>query len=191
MSTITSLHHVLESNDSQTLDNPHNSSKIKGILYRKIQNFSKLLDEHIQVTNNRELETEYIDFKESLNLEVSDVVKNFRSNKSENIFLKTQKWMGHIVEISNQTIFAKLEDFNDPTTHEIGEFEIDDIPYEDRELICIGAGFYFSLGHAYDKNGQIEKKSLIRFQRANPWDEYSFNSIIDEADNLYEKLKWE
>lgn len=189
--TITAPHNTTpELLNEQTIDHPYNPNMIKGILEYKIKNFSKLRDNR-QFKNTPEFDTEYNDVKENLNLEVSDVVKTFHTSKNDNYYLKTQKWLGHIIEVVDQTIFTKLEDFNNPTTYEIAEFDLEDIPYEDRELIKVGAGFYFSVGQSYDKNGQVEKKSLIRFQRTNPWDESGLQTIIAEADNLYQKLKWD
>lgn len=112
---------------------------------------------------------------------------NFQQFHRSIYFSKTQKWVGHILEINKDVITAKLDDINNPTTHEIAEFDIDEVPPEDRELISKGAGFYWSLGQVND-NGQIEKKSMIRFQRTKLWEEEDVNQIIDTADNLYNKL---
>ncbi len=106
-------------------------------------------------------------------------------------FSKIQKWVGHIIDFNDEVITAKLNDINNPTTYEIAEFDVDEVPPEDREFISNGAGFYWSLGQVND-NGQIEKKSLIRFQRTKPWEESDINEIIDSADELYHKLNnWE
>lgn len=109
---------------------------------------------------------------------------------SKNYFTKAQRWIGHVHEIRENSFFAELKDLNDPTTYEVGEFEYDEISPEDRELISLGAAFYWSIGSSY-KNGQIEKKSLIRFQRMKPWTEADYKKSLDRAEFFFEKLNLE
>ncbi len=167
------------------------SNLITNVLSDKVKTFISFNGEDTSLDNCNDLNTDYIFKKEKLDFEISDIVKSNDTIKRTNYFLKTQKWFGHITEIKDTVIFARLDDLNDLTTHEIAEFDIEDIPYDDRELISIGAGFYFSIGQSYDTNGQLERKSLIRFQRTKPWDEADLEVILEEADNLSNKLKWE
>jgi hypothetical protein len=104
--------------------------------------------------------------------------------------LKTQKWVGHVIEIREDSFSAKLEDINDNTTFEIGEFDLDDVSYEDKELLTIGAMFYLSVGKNL-KNGQIENKSEIRFQRLPNWNTQEIDNAEDRAQRLFENLNWE
>lgn len=167
------------------------SNLITNVLSDKIKTFFSLNAEDTRLENYGNLNTDYVYHKEKFDFEISDIVRSNNNTKRSNYFLKTQKWFGHITEIKGAVIFARLDDLNDFTTHEIAEFDIEDIPYEDRELISIGAGFYFSIGQSYDSNGQLERKSLIRFQRTIAWDETNLETILEEADNLSNKLKWE
>ncbi len=192
MTTATATYNTPASNNYQKNGNLFPQfNLITNILTDKIKNFVSLNGEETILEISGDLNTDYINNKEKFDFEISDIVKSNNSTKRSNYFLKTQKWVGHITEMKNSVIYARLDDLNDSTTHEIAEFDIEEVPYEDRELISVGAGFYFSIGQSYDTNGQLERKSLIRFQRAKPWDEADLEIILDEADNLSNKLKWE
>ncbi len=128
------------------------------------------------------------DLHDEKDFTVPEFSKEFMTYDRRKYYSNTQKWVGHILEIKEDLIIAKLNDINNPTTYEIAEFEKREIPFEDRELISIGAGFYWSLGYAND-NGQIEKKSLIRFQRTKEWEEKDVDNIVDDVEDLYNKLK--
>src|SRR5437762_9912251 len=79
--------------------------------------------------------------------EITEMTKNFNIPDKQKYFSKIQKWVGYVLEIHGNNIKAKLNDLNNPTTHEIAEFEMNEVPYEDRELVLKGAGFYWSLGY--------------------------------------------
>lgn len=134
-----------------------------------------------EATETEEAENQ-IDFR---SIKIS---KDFLVSDPRKYFLKSQKWIGHVSEIKKDHFIAELKDLDDPTTYEIGEVDYDEISPEDKELIKIGAAFYWSLGYA-NTNGQIEKKSLIRFQRVNFWTMSDYNEVLDRADELYDKLK--
>lgn len=164
---------------------------IKSVLEDKIKNFIESKNMETQLDDNDYI-TLFKTNKNSETFEVTDIAKSFQSISRSNYFLKTQKWLGHIIELNGNEIIARLDDLNNPTTYEIAEFDIDDVPYEDRELVSLGAGFYWSIGKFYDSNGQLENKSLIRFQRTKPWEEKDLDNLVDDVDNLFNKLnKWE
>jgi hypothetical protein len=110
--------------------------------------------------------------------------------ESRSYFTGAQKWIGHVTIINKNTFKAQLTDLNDPTTYEVGEFEISEVPPEDLELLSLGAAFYWSVGQA-NVNGQVEKKSLIRFQRMKPWSETDYDTALDKADILFNELNWD
>lgn len=105
-------------------------------------------------------------------------------------FSKTQKWIGHVTCINEQSFEAKLEDLTASGTNETVEFDFDDISEEDKPLIDIGATFYWSLGYSHE-NGQVSKKSIIRFQRILTWDEDCLNNAAERANRLSTNLNWE
>jgi hypothetical protein len=110
--------------------------------------------------------------------------------ESKSYFTGAQKWIGHVTSISKHTFKAQLNDLNNPTTYEVGEFELNEIPPQDMELLSLGAAFYWSVGQA-NMNGQVEKKSLIRFQRMKPWSVTDYDNALDKADLLFNELNWD
>lgn len=124
--------------------------------------------------------------------EIKNISKSFLKKDKVSFFIKPQRWVGHIYEINQTSFWGKINDLNNPTTQEIVEIDLTDVSYDDKELIAIGAGFYLSVGHASDENGQVEKKSLLRFQRTKPWDNDDFNNIMLSVDSLIGKFNdWE
>jgi hypothetical protein len=180
MSTFSSLETTLE---NETIDkNLQKDRVLYTTLAEEVRKKVEQCDNHDTFVNT--FPSESIPREgEDMSFEIGDVADSFDIIDKQKYFSKTQKWVGHILEINRDSIKAKLTDLNDPTTYEIAEVELDEIPYEDRELISKGAGFYWSLGYVND-NGQIEKKSLIRFQRTKPWEESDLDRIVDAADNL-------
>lgn len=188
MSTIVTLRYPENLKSINLFDTPESISKLKDFISKEVENKTKN-DSEIGSTNDQNILTEYVNL--NLSFDYLKLLDKNLSNNKEQRFLKTQKWVGYITEINEYSFFANLQDLNLPnSTNEIGEFEIEDIPYEDRDLVSKGACFYFSIGQAYDKFGQLEKRCLIRFQRSVSWSDETLNSIIDEADKLYENLKF-
>lgn len=87
---------------------------------------------------------------------------NLRINKV--YYTKTQKWLGHVVEVTEGGFNAILNDLTNGGTDEFGEFSNDEITPEDLKLIKKGAAFYMSFGFV-SINGTRKKESEIRFQR--------------------------
>jgi len=180
----------------QTTDRKETLQKDKVIisaLYDSVQKRLKELKDTDTITNHASPENNLhqIEKKQIRPFEIPEFSKDFFNYDRQKYFSKTQKWVGYILGVNGDTITARLNDLNNPNTYEIADFEIRDVPYEDRELISLGAGFYWSVGYVND-NGQIEKKSLIRFKRTIAWDETDVDRIKTNADNLYNKLNdWE
>lgn len=118
-----------------------------------------------------------------------DLPPPYLISETKSYFTGAQKWIGHVTEIKKHTFKAQLIDLNKTTTYEIGEFELNEVPPEDKELLSIGAAFYWSIGQA-NINGQIEKKSLIRFQRMKPWSANDYDNALDRANKLFHELNW-
>lgn len=111
--------------------------------------------------------------------------------KYKNYISKSQKWIGHVTEISNDEFTAKLVDKNDTSsTYEIAQFDIDEVSKGDIDLLKVGALFYWSVGYA-NQNGQIIKQSLIRFKRVADISIEDFDGIIDNARELSNSIIWD
>lgn len=102
----------------------------------------------------------------------------------------SQNWVCYVLNIQEDTFSAKLYDKSDPSTYEVAEFEIKEVPRGDRNLIREGAIFYWSVGYANNKSGQIIKLSLIRFRRSINWSSNEMEDILLEADRLNDNISW-
>jgi hypothetical protein len=107
----------------------------------------------------------------------------------KNNICNSQDWIGYVIKIGGDGFEAKLIDKNQPGTYENASFDFKEISNEDKELIKIGAIFYWSVGYA-DINGQITKISLVRFKRSIEFSESEFDGIMDRADELSKKIRW-
>jgi len=95
---------------------------------------------------------------------------------------KMQRWKGQVIDIQKQTFKAKLDDLTNSGTYEIGIFDKHDIP-DEIDLLKIGAVFYFSIGYDLN-NGQVQKVSILRFQRIKPIDEHIVDYVADNVASL-------
>jgi len=103
---------------------------------------------------------------------------------------KTQKWIGYVIDIKENSFIAHLEELNDSTTYEIGEFDKFEILPDDLPLLSIGSTFYWSIGYLTN-NSQRKKESTIKFRRLGNLSVEDFDRIKDKADNLFESINWE
>lgn len=114
----------------------------------------------------------------------------YPSPKHNNYMSKSQNWVGHVIEINNDEFTAKLEDKNNPTTYELAEFSVEDVSHGDREMLKLGALFYWSVGYA-NQDGQVLKQSLLRFKRSVDITEAEFDTISNNANEIFNNLTWD
>ena len=113
------------------------------------------------------------------------LVKAVKSHESSSYFLSIQKWRGYVTNLTPEGFEARLEDLSSGGTDEVGEFERREVSPGDKELLQLGSVFYWSIGYAYNGT-QVEKKSVIRFQRLNGWSEEEYDRAIDKGAALYD-----
>ena len=172
--------------------------------YNEIVGF---LDDKIKIRNfDFNDNSEIVDFSSQTipsNLNIIDYQNDYsefeinrflrRENKVNNnnfSLYSSQKWFGNVNEISGSSFFAKLEDLTNGGTNEYAEFDIIDISNEDIPLLKIGACFYCSVGYS-SENGQVSKKSLLRFQRISSFTNEETNDALERGRHLSENIKWE
>jgi hypothetical protein len=130
--------------------------------------------------------------------EMPSQLGTFADRAKKNYFNFSQRWVGNIIKLNNDENFtAKLEDLNDPTTYEIAEFNIRDVPADDKEFLKVGNSFYWSVGYEV-KNGQNRKASVLKFQRLPKMDEHeidrkinTIDNVVDRVDEIIKKINWE
>ncbi len=187
MNTSLNRHWVIDNNlftdETQAID----KTVIEGTLQNKIE---KRLNELKSLSTKNEDYNDPSNRQDSIAFELPSYKKDYSIIENIKSFVRSQRWVGHITAIHDEYFEAKLTDITNPTTYEIGEFDLSDISSGDKELISIGAAFYWSIGRAVT-NGQVENKSLIRFQRVVPWNVSALNKVVDRAEDVFENLNWE
>lgn len=122
----------------------------------------------------------------SIGKKLSELIEAREPAKSNDYFISQQKWICYITAINDNSFNADLYDVDHPGgTYEKGEFDKREVSVGDMELLKLGATFYWSIGFS-SRGSQVEKKSLIRFQRLANWSEEEYNEAIDKADELFD-----
>lgn len=116
-------------------------------------------------------------------------VKESKS-KINGSFQVIQKWIGFVENVQEEFFIARLNDLTNRGTDEIVEIRKEDISPEDLQLIVKGGTFFWSIGRAKQRDGQITNQSLIRFRRI-PFDMEKFDDSIDAIKDIGKGLKWE
>lgn len=140
-------------------------------------------------TNRFKIETE-IDGEIENDFQKTPKYRGLDSIYRQTFYRKTQHWTGIVESIGKDYFSAKLVDKNDHGTYEIGEFDKAEVSPSDYELLSLGAVFYWSVGYA-SENGQIEKRSLLRFKRSIGFTCDDIDKISDEADLLNKSINWD
>lgn len=188
LDTATEKHWAVESSHTNKVKSGKTDENvIINSLQKDVEKRVKVLQKH---NSSSEFLEDKLDIQKSQLFNAPKFSKDYTALTARKYFTGAQRWLGHILDIKENFFTAQLIDLNDTTTYEIGEFEFKEISQDDIELVTIGASFYWSIGYS-DYNGQKEKKSLIRFQRINPWKEKDYDEAKDRADSLFIGLNWE
>ena len=113
----------------------------------------------------------------------------FDNTKHRTYSLKTQRWIGHVTDITEDRFFARLDDMNTPGTYETAEFSISKISPEDIQLLTKGAIFYWSVGDVIT-NGQLKEEAILRFQRLSDWTSDELDEVADKAKEQLRNISW-
>jgi hypothetical protein len=175
---------------SMEIDKIAGSSSIRAIaIQTEVKKMVEGLSEKVFQVQNGETSL-HQSLSEKFGLEELDKL-DYGFKDSKNYSRKTQTWQGFIIEINDTTFIAKLEDLSNPGgTHEIAEFNLDEVSPGDVSLIQKGSIFYWSVGSVM-ANGQLKKESILRFKRVAPWTEEEYDKAADLADTLSKSIHWE
>jgi hypothetical protein len=105
-------------------------------------------------------------------------------------FLTMQKWEGHVIEVGQDTFWARLVRTTGGGPDQEAEIYISEIDQEDRILIEPGAVFYWSIGYLDRPSGRI-RASILRFRRLRPWSKHELEAAEIEAQRLKSLLSSE
>jgi hypothetical protein len=188
--TLLRNHWALDNNIENTIKAPddNNNELVYKTLISKLGKWQELNNENLNIPKClRNSLSNQID--EPFHLKLPYFNKINSTNKNT-YFKKTQNWIGYVEAINEQGFTAKLVDKSNSGTYEIAQFNFDEISKSDMELISKGAIFYWSVGFE-NKNGQIEKVSLIRFKRSIDFTENDIDNISDKASEYAKNLNWQ
>jgi len=101
-----------------------------------------------------------------------------------------QKWEGTVIELESDSFLAKLNDLTSNNPPEITEFSISDVPDDDKDLLRIGAIFFWYVGYTKSIQGQLTRGSTIRFRRLPVWSEREIEQAKLESDKIRNDIGW-
>ncbi len=102
---------------------------------------------------------------------------------------ESETWIGYIISKNEVSFEAKLFNSLVNDTFEVADFEIKDVSKDDLQFLEIGSVFYWSIGRE-SNNGQISKKSFLRFKREVPLESEEFDKLSDSVRETMDKIKW-
>ncbi len=107
-------------------------------------------------------------------------------------FVSLQKWEGYVLKVLDDNyILVRLVNLTDPgQPDEEAEIPIQELSFEDRELIEPGAVFYWNIGYLDRNSGQRERNSVIRFRRLPRWEAEDIEKAKIEAKRIEKKIQW-
>jgi hypothetical protein len=115
---------------------------------------------------------------------IAKVTRAVEASLDEDRFWISEALEGEIREIYDDYFVARLRKKEDDSYQEEAEFQIEEIPAADRELIAKGAVFYWYLGVTEKPHGQQSNSSLIRFRRMPALDQSDIQAAKTRADFL-------
>lgn len=101
------------------------------------------------------------------------------------------KWEGTVIDVNDSAFYAKLRDLKENTSYvNEAEFPLEDLQNDDRELLRIGALFYWYVGYMTTSSGTRIKISLLQFKRLPRWQKSKMNKITEKIEKLRKKFGW-
>lgn len=108
----------------------------------------------------------------------------------QNRFVPLQKWEGTVLQILEDSFFARLVDLTSGGVDEEAEFPVEEVSDADRSLIRPGAVFYWNIGYIDNISGQRTRASVIRFRRLPVWRPEELERARRKAQHISDLLDW-
>lgn len=121
------------------------------------------------------------------------IVKNTNLHKESTDFYKdTVSWIGHVesINLEAEEFVGILKDLDNPGPEEMAEFDFNEVTQDDKELLKVGAVFYYSIGFSYSK-GQCKKDTVLKFKRNVNFTEEEIDNNLTRIDNIVKNLRFE
>ena len=97
-------------------------------------------------------------------------------------FILKQKWVGYVIDVSNDTFLARLITIVGEGSEIEAEIFLEEVDERDHPLIRPGATFYWSIG--YNDTSGRQRVSEIRFRRLSPWTPEELEAANAEAASI-------
>jgi len=108
----------------------------------------------------------------------------------QNRFVPLQKWEGTVLQVLQDSFFARLVDLTNGGVDEEAEFPVEEVSDADRSLIAPGAVFYWNIGYIDNISGQRTRASVIRFRRLPVWKPEELERAKHKAQRIGALLDW-
>lgn len=99
-----------------------------------------------------------------------------------------QKWEGYVIEVGQDTFWARLVPITGEGSDLEAEIYLEDVELPDRPLVEPGAVFYWSIGYIVKPSRNRYRASLIRFRRLPPWTRDKLEAARAKAEKLMSLL---
>lgn len=114
-----------------------------------------------------------------------------RDARDAHLFRRLQQWEGVVLRVGEDGSFlARLTDQTSSGDLEEAEFDSDDVPPADRDLLQPGAVFYWTIGYVDSAGGQRSRSSMLRFRRLPVWSAEELSAAIERAQSTAELIDW-
>ena len=110
--------------------------------------------------------------------------------EQESRALTFQKWKGVVKDVSKDTFVGQLTDLLDNVPEEQAEFFRADIQDDDKDLLSVGAVFYWCIGYVYSSSNQVTRASFLRFQRLPLYSQDSVKMATQKAKDIQDGINW-
>ncbi len=156
-------------------ENIYNSSFIQNLVNVKLKEDEGNVDE---LNDNKSLT------KGVKNNFINFLPKYLPAQRSIDSFTSLQKWEGYVTDFDDKIVFAQLTNLTNNFPGEFAEIPIEEISSEDKDLLTIGAVFYWNIGYHDNESGQRTRVSIIRFRRLPKWTKKELNEVELEANEI-------
>jgi pyrimidine deaminase RibD-like protein len=108
------------------------------------------------------------------------------------MFVRELVYHGYVVEVSDETFTARVVDLADKVQGETqAEFWIKAVCLKDRDLIRVGALFYWVIGYHEDSKGSQHYESLVCFCRKPSITQQEIEKASKEAEDMCRAFGWD
>lgn len=126
--------------------------------------------------------------KESESAYVPKVITPFLITKNNTRFKLLQFWEGQVEEVNAENFIATIQDKTSLENPKEGlELSLQEISDEDKEFVCPGAIFYWSIGYEDSPGRPRQRVSRIRFRRLPSWSLTEIKTAEEKA-KIYMRL---